>query len=334
VITGTCRQTGKIEKRSTKTDFYVKMAKSPSRRTKKQVLLDHARETVTDFFRFFLDEQKLKDNSYDGIVRSWDEKANMDRFISMLRLRLPEQTEKKAKKKDPNAPKRNKSAYIHFGMEKRQTLVKDHPDLKVTQITCKLGELWRGLSLNQRAKYEKMATTDKERYVAEKETVKCAKGPKRNLSSYFFFCADMRAKVKESNPDLKITEIAKELGRMWKEDYADPESRTTWTDLAEKDKKRYTAEKEIWLQEHPEAVKGKSSKAILKASFSALPICVQEEVLSSPKTEAKGSWDQYVRVARKAFTTEHPDWPIVEIVQELKRRWSKMTDQQKAKYAV
>lgn len=41
--------------------------------------------------------------------------------------------------------------------------------------------------------------------------------PKKAISAYFFFCADHREKVKKEHPDLKLTEISSELGKLWKE---------------------------------------------------------------------------------------------------------------------
>eukprot|EP01084_Bolivina_argentea_P011952 22395_1 len=45
--------------------------------------------------------------------------------------------------------------------------------------------------------------------------------PKRPLSSFFLFMGDNRQKVKEEKPDLKMTEIAKEISNRWKEIDAD-----------------------------------------------------------------------------------------------------------------
>jgi hypothetical protein len=38
----------------------------------------------------------------------------------------------------------------------------------------------------------------------------------RPLGAYFLFSGDMRAKVKADNPDMKVTEIAKHIGELWK----------------------------------------------------------------------------------------------------------------------
>lgn len=56
-------------------------------------------------------------------------------------------------------------------------------------------------------------------------------------SAFFWFCNDERSKVKGQNPEYGVGDIAKELGRRWAD--ADPESKSKYEALAEKDKARY-----------------------------------------------------------------------------------------------
>lgn len=41
--------------------------------------------------------------------------------------------------------------------------------------------------------------------------------PKRAMSSFMFFANDKRQEVRDANPDMKITEVGKRLGEMWKQ---------------------------------------------------------------------------------------------------------------------
>jgi hypothetical protein len=43
----------------------------------------------------------------------------------------------------------------------RKKVVAENPNFKATQIMSKLGELWRGLSDDDKAKYNKLAAIDK-----------------------------------------------------------------------------------------------------------------------------------------------------------------------------
>lgn len=85
----------------------------------------------------------------------------------------PKTKTKKAKKvKDPNAPKRNLSAYFFFMNDQRPKVVKANPDLKVTEVGKKLGELWRAMSDSEKAPYNKKADADKARYEKQKAAYK------------------------------------------------------------------------------------------------------------------------------------------------------------------
>ena len=56
------------------------------------------------------------------------------------------------------------------------------------------------------------------------------------------FSAEMRAKVKEENPDFSITDVAKELGVRWKSVTGD--EKVKYEEFAKKDKERYEREME------------------------------------------------------------------------------------------
>lgn len=51
----------------------------------------------------------------------------------------------------------------------------------------------------------------------EKKTKKDKNAPKRPQSAYFIWMNENREKIKEQNPKLSITEIAKKGGEMWRE---------------------------------------------------------------------------------------------------------------------
>ena len=67
--------------------------------------------------------------------------------------------------------------------------------------------------------------------------VKDPNAPKRNLTPYFLFTNEERAKVKEANPDFGVTDVAKELGRRWSE--MDAIAKSKYEKMAEADKLRY-----------------------------------------------------------------------------------------------
>ena len=64
--------------------------------------------------------------------------------------------------------------------------------------------------------------------------------PKRGMSAFMFFSNAMRSKIKAENPDFAFGDIAKEIGKQFKELSAD--DKKEWDEKAAKDKARYQAE--------------------------------------------------------------------------------------------
>ena len=89
---------------------------------------------------------------------------------------------------------------------------------------------------------KKKAKTNSGSPHAKKKKEKDPNAPKRPLSTYMIFSAEMRAKVKEENPDFSITDVAKELGVRWKSVTGD--EKVKYEELAKKDKERYEREME------------------------------------------------------------------------------------------
>lgn len=75
----------------------------------------------------------------------------------------------KKKKKDPNAPKGSKSAYIFFNTDIRPKLKEEHPDFNFGQLGKLIGQRYKDLTADEKAKFEKMAENDKVRYAREME---------------------------------------------------------------------------------------------------------------------------------------------------------------------
>ena len=213
-------------------------------------------------------------------VKDDDNKAKLEG----LAKKLTPSKKSSRKKKDPDAPKRGKSAYIFFGQEYREKakkeLMKEHgDDFKNPMVMSRLGEMWKELKASTKAKdkkevekFEKMAADDKERYQAEKEDYtppseeelseklsskkkrKDPNAPKRGKSSYIFFGQEHREKVKEElmeehGDDFKNPMVMSRLGELWKELKAstkakDKKAVAKFEKMAADDKERYQAEME------------------------------------------------------------------------------------------
>jgi hypothetical protein len=225
------------------------------------------KSTINEYVLAFLEEHGSAD-----MIAKWNDEENQDSLEEMI----PKTKTTKAKKtKDPNAPKKAKSAYMFFCADKREEAKKEAEDHK--QVLSILGSMWTELKENveegdkkskkEMEKYTKQAEKDKERYNEEMETYEPpttesddddkpkgkgkAKGkakkdpnaPKKPKSAYLIFCADKREEAKEElGEGAAPKDILTHLGTMWAEAKQDPDEFNKYQELAEKDKERYKEE--------------------------------------------------------------------------------------------
>ena len=206
---------------------------------------------------------------------AWKESSNQKEFAKNL---VVKGSAKAKKPKDPDAPKRGKSAYIFFSSAKRaeakEAVAEEKGDeAKTSDVTAKLGEMWQELKTRavsdakagkELKKYEKMAADDKERYEAEKAEYtplteeelteklsskkrKDPNAPKRGKSAYMYFCAEYRSVVKEDLGDEAASkDVTTELGKRWTEMKTDKKKAKElkkFEKMAADDKERYEKEK-------------------------------------------------------------------------------------------
>ena len=104
--------------------------------------------------------------------------ADKTRYAKEMETYVPsEEEEKKSRKprakKDKNAPKNVRSAYMFFRENRRDVIKKKNPDLKGKELTNKLTEQWNKIKDTPIAmKYHKMVDEDKKRYAKEMEEYK------------------------------------------------------------------------------------------------------------------------------------------------------------------
>lgn len=75
----------------------------------------------------------------------------------------------KKKKKDPNAPKRNMSAFFIYSNDVRPEVRASNPGIKFGDVARLISAKFKELSEDERAKYDKLAEADKERYQRQME---------------------------------------------------------------------------------------------------------------------------------------------------------------------
>ncbi|XP_017070495.1 FACT complex subunit Ssrp1 [Drosophila eugracilis] len=89
-----------------------------------------------------------------------------------------ERTKKASKKKDTGKPKRATTAFMLWLNDTRESIKKDNPGIKVTEIAKKGGEMWK--ELKDKSKWEEAAAKDKQRYQDEMRNYKPEAGGSDN----------------------------------------------------------------------------------------------------------------------------------------------------------
>eukprot|EP00934_Nitzschia_sp_Nitz4_P007949 Nitzschia sp. Nitz4//scaffold2_size372955//188557//189679//NITZ4_000428-RA/size372955-snap-gene-0.32-mRNA-1//1//CDS//3329546793//7939//frame0 len=109
----------------------------------------------------------------DKELKKWTKKAEADklRYQEEMKDYVPMEEpggKRKKAKKDPNAPKRNMSAYFLFSLEERPRVKESNPEADFAQVARIISQRFKELSASERKIWDKKAAEDKERYQREK----------------------------------------------------------------------------------------------------------------------------------------------------------------------
>lgn len=177
------------------------------------------------------------------------------------------------KSRDPNAPKRNLSAYLLYQNAMRDQFKAMNPGMTFGQLAKYTSAMYSEMPPAEKEAWVARAEADKARYLHElasyvpppgydakgdtiASTIPGAKGavsrkpggkverdsnaPKRNVSAYLLYQNAMREQFKRENPGMTFGQLAKYTSHMYKN--LTPEEKATWDARAAQDKARYDAE--------------------------------------------------------------------------------------------
>ena len=306
-------------------------------------------KNIMDYVKDFIIQAGEEEWDTDTILQSWEEKSkNIEKIIKEGTLK----TKKVSSPKDPNKPKRGKSAYIFFCGEARTEVKEDMGDAKPQEVMRELGVRWRTLKESSKksdktklATYTKMAEEDKARSTQEMETYvppseeelleakpkrgrkttkKKSDKPTRGRTAYIYFCSENRTEVKEENEGVDGKGITKLLGELWAElkDNDDREDELRkYKDMAAEDKKRYETEMESYVPSEDDEDEDDEDDEVLKAK--------NETVVS---TDAEG-FKKFCNANRQDAKDENPDLKPVQITNLLKEEWVEMDDTEKKEWS-
>jgi hypothetical protein len=294
-------------------------------------------------------QKVCEENEYDATAffESWNSEENQQGIVNMTKV------SKGGKRvKDPNKPKRGKSAYLFFCNEERSSVKNDMPDAKATEITAELGSRWKILKASTKAsdkkrvvEYEAAAADDKTRYIEEmkdykpptdeellqgkkqRRKKKDKNAPKRGKSAYIFFCADKRAEVKEyMGEGAKAADVTARLGEMWNElknDENRSEELNNYIKQAALDKERYDQEISDYIPDSDDEDKNPVPKAKTGKKSSAKK--------SSGKKGPNG-YTYFCRENRKKVKDSNPEWKAVEVTKQLSLMWKNLSEEEQQEW--
>jgi len=244
--------------------------------------------SIMEYVKDFLNQAADEEWDHDFMIETWNEKEKD--IKALVDANIPKKTKKESSPKDPNKPKRGKSAYIFYCGDVRSAVKEELGDVKPQEVMRELGARWRALKgstkkIDQKKveKYNKMAAADKVRAADEMETYvhptneelaamakpkrgrkstkKKSDKPTKGRSAYIFYTKEMREEVKEDNSDTDSKGITKILAEMWKEvKDEDGEEHEKYKEMAAADKLRYEKEMETHVPSDDEEVEKKPKK--------------------------------------------------------------------------
>jgi hypothetical protein len=304
----------------------------------------------------------LEQNDIESVMDAWNERKS-----DVAKLFDASSGGRVKRRKDPNAPKKWKTGYILFCVDQREKLKSENEGLSATEITSRLGALWKNLSDKDKSKYEVLSKKDKVRYEndmssynppesatgeekSSRSKVKPERtGPKRPLSSYMYFCQDQRDAIKALNPSMNGKEITSELGRVWKSLAED--AKTPFEAKAVADKARFESEKaqqsggtsannnkKATSAQPPKPDKSTKAVALVqptktssKQSASAKPSKESSTKKGSSSTKTPG-FDCFCEEQMEDIQTEFPNWNSRKVTAELQKRWQELSADDREAY--
>lgn len=146
----------------------------------------------------------LETNKNPNIVDAWLSKKNQHGLLKTIK-------KNNIVVKDPNKPKRGKSAYLFFCDEYRKKLKEENPNLNVKEIVSMLGILWKKIKEEnspELEKFEKLSMNERMKY--KKEMITYKKEQKKDNDFLLNYKKDKdKEKDKKRDKELKKKEISR-----------------------------------------------------------------------------------------------------------------------------
>lgn len=262
-------------------------------------------------------------------------------------------------KRDPNAPKRNLSAYLLYQNAMRDQFRALNPGMSFGQLSKYTSAMYAEMPPAEKEAWIARADADKERYLAELSTYQPPLGydqkgdliitnlgndpsatprlsksgkaerdinaPKRNLSAYLLYQNAMRDEFKRENPGMTFGQLSKYTSCMYK--LLTEEEKASWVTRAEEDKMRYERELEDYTPPPGHDARGNLIEEHRPRKRNKRP---QKDPFA-PK-RASGAYVFFTNVMRPMVMKQFPGIKFVEMGRILGERWRALTPDEKSRY--
>jgi|SaaInlV_165m_DNA_2_1040747.scaffolds.fasta_scaffold00065_30 hypothetical protein len=320
-----------------------------------------AANNIMGFVKDFFTDALKEGYSQSKAMKLWeDQVGSIQGIIDDSMVVTKKEKKKDSSPKDPNKPKKGRSAYIFYAKDIRPSVKKElGEDVKAIDVTKEIAARWRKIKDSPKkadkatvAKYTKIADKDKERASKEMETYEpptdeeiLAAKPKRGRKStkkksdkptkgrtaYIFYCAEHRQTTKEQNLYLQPKEITKLLSEMWKEvkEKEGGEFRH-YKKKSDEDKKRY--EKEMETYEPSDDDEDHEEKPPLKKAKKDIVKKVIAIKQATPKKIETVGFKKFSNANREGVKEENPGLNTAQITKLLKEEWNEFDNEEKKEW--
>lgn len=151
----------------------------------------------------------------------------------------------------------------------------------------------------------------------------CEHAPKRPLSGYFLFAADVRPKIQKADPDCAMKDIMAQIGKQWGE--LNDKKKNVFNDKAAKAKETYDKKFEKYKKTKHYA---KHQEAILewKKTQNSKPF------KKDPNRPKKGLSAYLIFVNEQRPKLTKQGFEMLEVSKEAGKMWGKLSEKDKAPY--
>eukprot|EP00588_Corethron_pennatum_P011288 CAMPEP_0194282398 /NCGR_PEP_ID=MMETSP0169-20130528/22997_1 /TAXON_ID=218684 /ORGANISM="Corethron pennatum, Strain L29A3" /LENGTH=447 /DNA_ID=CAMNT_0039027695 /DNA_START=90 /DNA_END=1433 /DNA_ORIENTATION=- len=258
--------------------------------------------------------------------------------------------------RDPNAPKRNMSAYLFYQNAMRDQFKAQNPGMTFGQLAKYTSAMYAEMQPEEKQAWNARAHADKARYLHELAAYVPAPGfdakgdpllpspitvinkgkrikqgrdanaPKRNIPAYLLYQNAMRESFKAQNPGLTFGELAQYTSAMYKT--LTPEEKGVWQHKALADKTRYGAEMVNYVPSPGYDAKGNMLESAMTE---------KKRRKKSPKDplapkRSRGSYVFFTYDARPEIKRENPTIKFTDMGHVMGHHWRALTPEQKSKY--